>query len=1273
VCAGAWGKLRDACQGHLAYSMPMPYGKGRRKLLLGLGLFIAALAAIWLLCPVWFPWLLRPVVSRMGATIGSYQRLGYSKFSISHLVFTNESMVLKAEKVEALVPSSWLWRLGVSRRTEPFLTITNWDCKFLPSNKPSQPVPTQVRSAASAFQTLHRWLPRAVLADGTVASGDTTLFISDAVWNAGALSVELKLPEKLSLRALNLQISEGHPFEVRLNLPAAGILSSVDLVTNNSGLDIRGSSQWQTNRFDFEAHFGPEDTLPAAALLRASEFHIPGPVIHLDGYRDLSASLSALWQTGRFNITASAAASPTVTATNLPPINLSLLVEGNTNSAVIRKLDIHAPFLQAQLDRETALIFSAPYLEGPSTLRLRADLAQQHWAPVTGTLAGILNVSAGASNLPTARFLLAGTNVGNNSLSANRVTIAAGLNWPTLAVSNVSLLFDDQSTANLSGVADLDQKTLTNASFHFQGALVQRWLPADYSCDRLTITGRVDGAFGHLVHSGSLTALAVNAPGLHPSDLALAWNGFNKDIEHFQLRVEQSNAVLNTSGAFRFDSSQVRLDLAQLALLTNKTPAFSLAAPATLTFTPPQTNAGWQLEATPVRLTGPAGEFSLRSLVHWPDRGEGEFGLQRFSLGFLSQFTKKPLPQLTVTRLAAFIDWSNGPATLRFDVSGRGVPVAAAPKTQRAKSQSDSRHETEQLLSTPLDFALQLGGDAQGLTLTNLAINTSTSSVATAHGFLPLSIFPASTNRVLDLSSNESLRFEAGVRPEAFFWESLADLTGVRLRQPVLDLNVAGTWKALEGHVNFEAQSIQLERTNLPVRIQDLRLKFNIDRDKAALSDGQVRIQGQSMMLTGELPLGEEAWKGLFHKTLPPLDKASGHLVVKDAELAAFEPIFPQLLAPQGNLNLDLKLLPGARFEGALILRHARTRPLGNTAPIRDINVTLRFRDRFLALENATASLSGAEVDLTGTVDLRGTNWMRGRIPPFNLALHGTNVPLARQPEYIIRSDLDLSFAKTNDSPAVVSGKAQLKDSYYLSDLGALVPGKVATPSERPPFFSIDNPAISDWRLALDVQGVRWLKVRSSLFNGEVSANLHLEGTLNEPLALGVLKLDSGLVRFPFANLQVQQGLVTLASDDPYHPQLLIRAGSKQFGYEIRMEVSGSADAPIIQFTSNPSLSSEQILLMITAGQLPPGSFSLTPQQRAQTVALFLGRDLLSKLGLGDQSQERLTISSGQEISEQGRPTYHVEYKVSKRWSVEGEYDRFGDFNAGLKWRVYSK
>jgi len=340
---------------------------------------------------------------------------------------------------------------------------------------------------------------------------------------------------------------------------------------------------------------------------------------------------------------------------------------------------------------------------------------------------------------------------------------------------------------------------------------------------------------------------------------------------------------------------------------------------------------------------------------------------------------------------------------------------------------------------------------------------------------------------------------------------------------------------------------------------------------------------------------------------------------------------------------------------------------------IRDIGLKLTFAQRELQLIHGTANIGGATVSMVGKADLRGTEWMEGVPPPLQFTLRGTNVPLAREPESIVRADLDLRVVKTNEKPAVISGQARVHDSYYLSDLSDLVPSKAASPKRRPPYFSIDVDPLATWGLNVEVKGERGFRVRSTLFNGQISLNLKLTGTLKEPIALGEAKIDTGTVRFPFANLEVQQGFVTLTSQNPYEPQLLVTAASKQFGYDVRMEMTGPADAPVIKFNSTPPLSSEQLVLMLTAGELPRGEFNLTPQQKAQTVALFLGKDLLAKLGFGDQSEERLSFSSGQEITEQGKPTYSLEYKLTDRWSVVGEYDRFNAYNAGLKWRVYSK
>jgi translocation and assembly module TamB len=72
-------------------------------------------------------------------------------------------------------------------------------------------------------------------------------------------------------------------------------------------------------------------------------------------------------------------------------------------------------------------------------------------------------------------------------------------------------------------------------------------------------------------------------------------------------------------------------------------------------------------------------------------------------------------------------------------------------------------------------------------------------------------------------------------------------------------------------------------------------------------------------------------------------------------------------------------------------------------------------------------------------------------------------------------------------------------------------------------------------------------------------------------------------------------------------------------------------------------------------------------------LGAFFGQSLLSSLAGDSETSERLSLSTGESISRQGRETYEIEYRLSERWALVGEYDEFDDFNAGLKWRVFSR
>src|SRR5690606_33972874 len=135
-----------------------------------------------------------------------------------------------------------------------------------------------------------------------------------------------------------------------------------------------------------------------------------------------------------------------------------------------------------------------------------------------------------------------------------------------------------------------------------------------------------------------------------------------------------------------------------------------------------------------------------------------------------------------------------------------------------------------------------------------------------------------------------------------------------------------------------------------------------------------------------------------------------------------------------------------------------------------------------------------------------------------------------------------------------------LRDSFLLRDIATLVPGRVATPERRPPYFTVPQDPLDDWRLDIRVRGDEFMRVRSPFFQGVASANFHVIGTLEEPTALGEATISSGRIIFPFATLEVGQALVSLTSENPYLPRIFAVARGRAFGFDIQMQAEGWAD-----------------------------------------------------------------------------------------------------------------
>ena len=497
---------------------------------------------------------------------------------------------------------------------------------------------------------------------------------------------------------------------------------------------------------------------------------------------------------------------------------------------------------------------------------------------------------------------------------------------------------------------------------------------------------------------------------------------------------------------------------------------------------------------------------------------------------------------------------------------------------------------------------------------------------------------------------------------------------------------------------------------NLPVPVESLALRLEIDgpsddpgvalegnmRTRSS-ANGEINIPALDWTLSAEwdasgvrVPLridseiGSFEVEGVVDPGVALVDVLDGKLDGVDPMQMPFEFEVPpsslsplamlasEMMRPEGTIEARVKGTVRDGVEGFVRMDGAHTRAIFPFGAIRDMKSEWHLSGKKITLREFSGFLGREPVRISG--DLDASDWEN---PTGGLTVKGEGISLVRQGGLLLRADLDLKLGRSKAlDPWVVKGQVRLRDGLLLMDSSALLAapgGATRSATSRPPYFSVSASPWNQFRLNIDVVGDRFMRLRTPALIGSLSIDMKMKGTMENPFLSGRAFFDEGRVLFPFAAFDIESGGVELRSDQPYDPVVDLKGNSRRLGYDLSMDVSGYAADPVVRFTSNPPLSSEEILLMVLSGDNPRGGMRSSSASRAGRLGQYLAQGLFASPDGSEHSLiSRFEMQSGAKLSKQGKETLEMEFRLNDRFQILGEYDEYDFWNTGIRFRVLS-
>ena len=209
------------------------------------------------------------------------------------------------------------------------------------------------------------------------------------------------------------------------------------------------------------------------------------------------------------------------------------------------------------------------------------------------------------------------------------------------------------------------------------------------------------------------------------------------------------------------------------------------------------------------------------------------------------------------------------------------------------------------------------------------------------------------------------------------------------------------------------------------------------------------------------------------------------------------------------------------------------------------------------------------------------------------------------------------------------------------------------------------------------------------------SANLRVIGTANDPVIVGRANLSGGDVIFLGNRYVIQGGTIAFVNTNEIEPVVNLQASTTIKQYNINMRFRGPVDRIHTTYTSDPALSSADIIHLLAFGNTEEaanaapaqsstlGAESLIASQVSSQVTSRVQKALgVSQISLdpqlgattGNQQQgarltvrqrvtSKLYVTFSTDVTTTQFSAVQLQYQLNRKWSVSGVRDENGGFS----------